>query len=452
MEYVDGETLRDVLHTRGPLPLRTTVELGLDVLSALTAAHARGIIHRDLKTENLRVTPNGRAKVLDFGIAKMLNAPTTGLTAEGSVVGTPHYMSPEQVSGLAVDGRTDLYALGVMLYECVTGERPFEAEHLVQLLHKQLTVAPVLPSALRPDLPASLERVILRALEKSAAQRFVTAQEMTAALRGALGELPTAPEGQFVPAQRPMVEVATPHEVGFAPTAAPMQALATPRSAVLPAPPPAAPVSAPSLPAPVASPSSPPAGGSRTVLIAAALVAVAGVSFAVAAVALRPPAPPLAAVALPQAPTPTPVVPVVITPAAPAPTSPESAVVLPPAPAAPRTSKPPAVRAPTSVATAQPPPVPTPAPVVPPPEPAPAPVARTKTREHHQVALDIDPKNFDAVGYLARAQRLAREYMSDAVLIDFSVQGGVRRRPRRPDARARVRGGVLLPLALTERR
>jgi serine/threonine-protein kinase len=397
MEYVDGQTLRDVLQEQGALPLRQAVELGLDVLAALTAAHGRGVVHRDLKPENIRVTPTGRAKVLDFGIAKRLDAPSTALTAEGAVVGTPHYMSPEQVSGLVIDGRTDLYALGVILFECVTGQRPFEADQLVQLLHRQLTVAPVPPSSLRGDLPGSLERVILRALEKSAALRFVDAKEMAQALRATLAELPTGPTLAQVRAAAPQVELATPGEAFAATT-----------------------VRAPVAVAPVApSPSAP--GPSRALWFATVLVAVAAVSFGVASVLAR------GAVALPSpavvdaglsvahveppavVPAPVPVV------AAPVPPTPVGEPTKGPRVPSKR-PLPPVVLAPpvpVAVPTQQPP---APLPVVP------APVKRD-VNQLQTFPVDFDVKNFDAVGYLAQAQRLARTLMSDAVLIDFSVRG-----------------------------
>jgi hypothetical protein len=401
MEYVDGQTLRDVLQELGALPLRQAVELGLDVLAGLTAAHGRGVVHRDLKPENIRVTPTGRAKVLDFGIAKRLDAPSTALTAEGAVVGTPHYMSPEQVSGLAIDGRTDLYALGVILFECVTGQRPFEADLLVQLLHRQLTVAPVPPSTLRGDLPGSLERVILRALEKSAALRFADAKEMAQALRATLAELPTGPTLAQVRAAAPPVELATPG-AEFAATT----------------------VRAPAAVSPVATPlPSAPAGGPRGVWLATVLVAVAGVSFGVASVlargAVAVPAPAALDAGLGVAahlePTLPPAAPIVapVVPTAPV-TEPQKGPRVPSKRAVrPVVLAPPA---PVTVPTQQPPPPSPPSP------PAPAPVKRDLA-QLQTFAVDFDVKNFDAVGYLAQAQRLARTLMSDAVLIDFSVQG-----------------------------
>ena len=208
MEYVEGTTLRELLEERGPLGLRLTVDLMLDVLSALTVAHARGIVHRDLKPENIRVTRSGRAKILDFGIAKLLHAVPTPLTQQGMLVGTPYYMSPEQIDGRALDGRSDLYAVGVMLFECVTGRRPFEGSTVVALLHRHLQEAPPSVRALRVEAPAALERSIFRALEKQAAQRFATAEQFAETLREVSQALP--PDGPVV--RRPTREqpLATP--------------------------------------------------------------------------------------------------------------------------------------------------------------------------------------------------------------------------------------------------
>ena len=201
-------TLRELLDDRGPLGLRLTVELMLDVLSALEAAHARGIVHRDLKPENIRVTKSGRAKILDFGIAKLLNQSPTPMTQQGMLVGTPYYMSPEQIGGLDLDGRSDLYAVGVILFECVTGKRPFEGSTVVALLHRHLNEAPASPRGLRAEVTPALETAILKALEKRPVFRFDSAEKLAAALRAVLAELPA--DGPVVHRVRDPHEVATP--------------------------------------------------------------------------------------------------------------------------------------------------------------------------------------------------------------------------------------------------
>jgi serine/threonine-protein kinase len=192
MEFIDGVTL-GALARESMLPLGPLCALIDEVLSALAAAHAIGIVHRDLKPDNVLVTRAGHAKVLDFGIAKLApsiaHAPSPR-TRTGALLGTPEYMAPEQVSGKSVDGRTDLYAAGIMLYETTTGRRPFHGENLFDLLRSHLEDAPVPPRQLRPELPAPLEAVILRALEKAPDARYQTAAEMMDALAKAAGALP----------------------------------------------------------------------------------------------------------------------------------------------------------------------------------------------------------------------------------------------------------------------
>jgi hypothetical protein len=187
MEYLDGEPLSSLLARHGPLPLGTLAHMICEVLDALAAAHSKGVVHRDLKPDNLFVTPNGHMKVLDFGVAKLRGEIATpgDATRTGALLGTPHYMSPEQALARPVDARTDLYALGVILFEATTGRRPFEADSLYELLRLHLEQRPAAPRALRPDIPAAYEAVILRALEKDAAYRFQSATELSNALREA---------------------------------------------------------------------------------------------------------------------------------------------------------------------------------------------------------------------------------------------------------------------------
>jgi serine/threonine-protein kinase len=195
MEYLDGAPLSGAieasLHARSPLPLGGLARLTAEVLDALGAAHAKGIIHRDLKPDNIYVAPSGRPKVLDFGIAKLTdNAPGTG-TATGSLLGTPHYMAPEQAAGRPVDLRADLYAMGVILFECATGQKPFTADSLFDLLRKHVEAPPPHPRTLRSDMPPALEQVILIALAKAPDQRFASAQAMSMALQHATQGLPS---------------------------------------------------------------------------------------------------------------------------------------------------------------------------------------------------------------------------------------------------------------------
>jgi hypothetical protein len=182
MEYLDGAPLADLIEKRGPLPLGGLARLVGEALDALGAAHAKGIVHRDLKPDNIYVTPGGRAKVLDFGIAKLRPELGGSATQTGSLLGTPHYMSPEQALGKPVDLRTDIYAMGVILFECATGRRPFAGDSLFDLLRKHIDEPPPPPRALRPDLPPAMEQVILRAMAKDPNHRFGSAGELAAAL------------------------------------------------------------------------------------------------------------------------------------------------------------------------------------------------------------------------------------------------------------------------------
>ena len=187
MEFVAGRTFAELVTTRPPL--EHVVQIMREVLSALAAAHAIGIVHRDLKPDNVMVTGEGHAKVLDFGIAKLapgLRGSSAPHTQTGSLLGTPAYMSPEQVTGLAtVDARTDVYAAGVVLFEAVTGRPPFTALTMFDLLRQHVEEAPPLPRALRPDLPAGIEQVILKALAKAPSERFADAAAMGQALQAA---------------------------------------------------------------------------------------------------------------------------------------------------------------------------------------------------------------------------------------------------------------------------
>ena len=183
MELVEGQTLRALI--RGPiaLPVGGVIDAMVEVLSALGAVHAAGIVHRDLKPDNIMITPSGRVRVLDFGIAKLSGAGTaTPRTQTGARLGTPQYMAPEQIRGSAVDARTDLYAAGVVLFEAVTGLRPFVADNEFELMRAHLEVAPRSVRELRSQLGPELDQVIAQALAKSPSDRFRSAAAMANAL------------------------------------------------------------------------------------------------------------------------------------------------------------------------------------------------------------------------------------------------------------------------------
>jgi len=192
MEYLDGEPLSALIERCGALPLGSVTRLMTEVLGALAAAHQHGIIHRDLKPDNVFVTSGGRAKVLDFGIAKLKPgiAEIHDATRTGSLLGTPHYMSPEQAAGRHVDARSDLYSAGIILFETATGTRAFDSTVLYELLRQHIEQPPPSPRSLRPEIPPAYELCVMRALEKDPSRRFQSAQEFASALGQAARFLP----------------------------------------------------------------------------------------------------------------------------------------------------------------------------------------------------------------------------------------------------------------------
>ncbi|MBZ5694550.1 MAG: serine/threonine protein kinase [Acidobacteriia bacterium] len=180
MEFVEGESLRSVLNRFGGLPLRKAIDLVGQICSGLKEAHIQGIVHRDLKPENVMIDAQGNVKIMDFGIARSMEA---GTRLTGAMVGTPAYMAPEQVAGKSVDYRTDIYALGLIVYEVFTGAPAFRAENAVAVALKQMREAPTPPHEVEPTVPVSIERVILKCLEKEPPRRFQTVADLESALR-----------------------------------------------------------------------------------------------------------------------------------------------------------------------------------------------------------------------------------------------------------------------------
>jgi serine/threonine protein kinase len=210
MELVEGRTLREIIQA-GKVPLGGAVQVMIEALAALAAAHDIGIVHRDLKPDNIIVTPGGRAKILDFGVAKLASdIPGAGpKTKTGSMLGTPHYMSPEQIGRGTVDARSDVYAAGVVMFEVVTRRKPFEGLGEFELLRAHVESPPPSPCKLRPELPQALGDVILRALAKQRGDRFASANAMANALHDASAELPESEWRSLAPHGRALTRSPT---------------------------------------------------------------------------------------------------------------------------------------------------------------------------------------------------------------------------------------------------
>lgn len=184
VELIDGRPLYDLI----PTPAAEVARLGRRICLALDYAHRAGLIHRDVKPANIYVLPSGEIKIMDMGLAMPVDASEKRLTAMGSIIGTPAYLSPEQAQGKKLDPRTDLYSLGVVMYELLTGQLPFDADDIGAILIQHVSKPPVPPSQIVPGVPDYVERAILRALEKQPDARFPTA--------GAMAEALIPPEGQ----------------------------------------------------------------------------------------------------------------------------------------------------------------------------------------------------------------------------------------------------------------
>ena len=182
MEFVEGRTLKDIIRERGPAPPEASADITLQILRAARFAHKRGIVHRDIKPHNVLIDTEGRVRVTDFGIAR---AGVSDMTETGSVMGTAQYLSPEQAQGKPVDARSDLYSIGIVLYELLTGRVPFDAESPVSVALMQVSETPVPPMELNPEVPPALDAVTLRAMAKDPERRYQDADEFIAALESA---------------------------------------------------------------------------------------------------------------------------------------------------------------------------------------------------------------------------------------------------------------------------
>jgi serine/threonine protein kinase len=202
MRYLDAGTLKDRMEAGRPLPLEEIDKLFTQLAEALSYAHGRGIVHRDLKPANALIDSHGNVFLTDFGIAKLLESASPRLTQTDAIMGTPAYISPEQAQGQPVDQRSDIYSLGIILYEMVTGSVPFVAETPLAVLFKHISDPLPPPSVVKPDIRPAIEKVILKALAKDPRDRFATAAEFVAAWERALATVDQVAESETVPPAR----------------------------------------------------------------------------------------------------------------------------------------------------------------------------------------------------------------------------------------------------------
>jgi serine/threonine protein kinase len=181
MEYLEGVTLKDLVKNKGALPLGVGLRVAKQMCQGLEAAHQQGVVHRDIKPQNMLILPEtGDVKIMDFGIARVseMKAGAAGLTSTGMVMGTPDYMPPEQAQGQPADFRSDIYSMGVVLFEIFTGRMPFDGDTPMAVVLSHIQKPPPSPRAVNARLPAALERVILRCLEKNPANRYQKVDEL----------------------------------------------------------------------------------------------------------------------------------------------------------------------------------------------------------------------------------------------------------------------------------
>jgi serine/threonine protein kinase len=186
MEYFFGTTLKELLKRQGAMSLVRGSQLAFQICDGLESAHRQGVIHRDLKSQNMIVNDSGELKIIDFGLASC--AHQEGMTATGLILGTPEYMAPEQVAGKKADERADIYSFGIILYEIFTGKVPFSGESTIAIGFQQMRDEPLRPTVINPKISGKLEKVILKALQKDPQERFISVSEMRTELQEAFGQ------------------------------------------------------------------------------------------------------------------------------------------------------------------------------------------------------------------------------------------------------------------------
>lgn len=208
MEFVEGTDLRDVIRTQGPLTVERSLEIASEVCLALHYAHQNGIVHRDIKPANIAITQGGQTKVMDFGIARAASDAGKTVTQTGTVMGTASYLSPEQAQGAQVDSRSDVYSLGVVLYEMLTQEVPFQADTAVAIAYKHVKEDPVPPSRLNADVPEPVDAIVMKALAKNPDNRYQSASEMRSDLERVLKGQPVTASPILPPEQTAVIDTA----------------------------------------------------------------------------------------------------------------------------------------------------------------------------------------------------------------------------------------------------
>ncbi len=204
MEFIEGVPLSQLMK-EGMLSLEQVLEIGAQTAEALSYAHRRGIVHRDVKPSNVILQPDGRVKITDFGIAHIEDPEIPQQTQAGEILGTPAYMSPEQVNGRAVDGRSDLFSLGVVLYEALTGQKPFKGQNIASLFREIVEKTPSPPSSINPEVPDGVSKVVMRCLAKDPAERPSDGEELARELRDHIGQ--RAEEAPSARRRRPLAIV-----------------------------------------------------------------------------------------------------------------------------------------------------------------------------------------------------------------------------------------------------